>query len=82
MKKEYRVPREILIYAFRYALGRQSTAPYNVTETLKENIENISTQDIKLYIREIEECECYGMDFDKEHWMNFVECLKKEIEKR
>ena len=76
------VERNILFFAFRYALGRMSNAPYIVTSTLKDNIENISTEDIKQYIKEIQECENYGMDFDKEHWINFAKYLENELKNR
>lgn len=76
------VDRNIIIYAFRYALGRQSYAPSIVTDTIKNNIESISEDDISLFIREINECSDYGMNIDKEHWYSFRKYLIKELEKK
>lgn len=67
--------REIIIYAFRYALGRQSVAPFTVSEYIKENIENISSWDLKLINKEIIECEDFWGDIDKNTWvwlLNFI----------
>lgn len=80
--KSINVKREILLFAFRYALGRESYAPYSVTEAIKANIDSISITDIKQYIKEIEEHKDLGMSFDEKHWLNFKECLKEELDKR
>lgn len=77
-----KVDRNILIYAFRYSLGRMSSAPYFVVENIKQNINLISKDDLELFIREIKECENYGMDFDKEFWLNFVDYLEAELKSR
>ena len=47
--------RELLIYAFRYALGRQSYAPHTVIEIITTNLSTISQSDRSLFIREIDE---------------------------
>ena len=53
--------RELLIYAFRYVLGRRSYAVSTVVELLKKNWDIISEGDKRLYINEIKECkEIYG----------------------
>lgn len=77
-----KVDRNILIYAFRYSLGRMSSAPHFVVENIKQNINLISKDDLELFIREIKECENYGMDFDKEFWLNFVDYLEAELKSR
>lgn len=76
------VDRDILFFAFRYSLGRMTYAPYTVVSAIKENINNICSGDIKMYIKEIRECEHYGMDFDKEHWLNFANYLEKVLKDR
>ena len=81
-EKHLKVERDILIFAFRYSLGRMSYAPYKVVDTIKSNIKNISTDDIKLYIKEIKECQNFGMDFDKSIWLDFLEYLEEELKKR
>ena len=82
MTKDYNVDRCMLIFAFRYALGRQSTAPQIVVENIKANIDKISSDDIYVFIKEIEECWDYGMDIDKRIWMNFKDFLVNELHKR
>ena len=47
--------KELLIYAFRYSLGRMSFAPITTTESIKNNIEKFSKEDLKLLIKEIDE---------------------------
>lgn len=81
-KNGFMVNRDILIYALRYSLGRMSYAPSVVSDAIKDNIENISSGDIKLYIREICDCEDYGMEFDKEHWLKFAKYLEGVLEDR
>lgn len=81
-KKCFSVNRDILIYAFRYALGRMSYAPSIVTDAVKDNIDNISSEDIRLYIKEIYDCEGYGIEFDKEHWLNFAKYLEDVLQDR
>lgn len=80
--KNFKVDREILFFAFRYALGRMSYAPSTVTDNIKANINNVSTSDIEAYIKEIKEHTNYGMEMDKTHWLNFVKYLEIELEKR
>lgn len=79
---KFKVDREILIFAFRYALGRESFAPSIVTDNIKANIDNINTNDIKLYIKEINECNNYGMEMDKQHWLKFKNYLENILYKR
>lgn len=82
MDKKFRVDRETLFFAFRYALGRMTYAPDTVMDNIKANIKDISTGDIETYIKEIKECENYGMDMDKKHWLNFNDYLENELKKR
>lgn len=82
MDKGLRVDREILFFAFRYALGRMSYAPSSVIDNIKANINEISTGDIQSYIREIGECANYGMEMDERHWLELKEFLENELAKR
>lgn len=82
MDKKLKVDRDVLFFAFRYALGRKSFAPSTVTANIKANINEISTGDIRAYIKEIEECVNFGMEMDKQHWLNFKSELESEINKR
>lgn len=71
--------KELLIYAFRYSLRRMSFASITTTESIKSNIEKFSKEDLKLFIKEIDECQNHGMDFDKIHWTNFANYLKDKL---
>lgn len=81
-KEKLIVDREIMFFAFRYALGRMTYAPNSVISSIKDNIINISTTDIKQYIKEIHECENYGMSFDETTWTNFAKYLENELKNR
>lgn len=74
--------KELLIYAFRYSLGRMSFAPVTTTDCIKHNIDKFSKEDLNLFIKEINDCENYGMDFDKSHWLNFLSYLKEILKNK
>ena len=82
MDKDLKVDRHVLAFAFRYAMGRRSTAPCIVADNIKANICNISSGEIELYIKEIDECENYGMEMDKRLWLDLRELLCDELRKR
>lgn len=79
MDKKHLVDRDILFYAFRYALGRRSYAPAVVVDNIKANIRNISKGDIKAYIREISECDDLGDEMDVRFWNGFKNYLENEL---
>lgn len=80
MKKIFVVERDILMYALRYSLGRQTFAPITVIENIKNNIYKLNQNDIKLMIKEIKEQEHYGADVDTKSWMSFLSYLNKKLE--
>lgn len=82
MDKKYKVDREVLFYAFRYALGRMSYAPITVMDNIKANIKDLSTGDISAYIKEIDGCEHFGMQMDEISWLEFKDYLVKELNTR
>lgn len=82
MDKKFKVDRNILFFAFRYALGRMTYAPSTVIDNIKANIKNIRTNDIEVYIKEINECNNYGMEIDKKCWLNLKNYLEDELNKR
>jgi len=84
MYKIFKVERDILIYAIRYALGRQTFAPSTTIENVKENIDLFTINDLKIIIRDIisQEYYGYGMECDKQNWLGFKEYLEIEIKKR
>lgn len=88
MSEKYILDREVLIFAFRYSLGRVSVAPISVINSIKDNIGGISNSDIEMFIREIEEflesiknLDFYE-DFDVEHWVDLKKYLKNELKYR
>lgn len=82
MDKKMFVDRNIIIYSFRYALGRKSYSPGIVIDNIKNNIDKISSNDVELFIREIEEYSEYDLDFDKNIWISFSDYLRDELKKR
>ena len=72
----------MLLSAERYALGRQTYIVQWTCEFLTNNTHLITTHDLKVVIRDIEQCECYGWDCDKEEWIKLLKILKEELSKR
>ncbi len=63
--------RDILIYAFRYALGRSTYSTSTMSQIIQKNWGMLSEHDKKLFQREIQEAfdmERYGMSCDKASW--------------
>ena len=75
--------REMLIYAFRYALGRMSAAPSTMIFIIGANLKSISNEDLKLFIREINEADDNNMlgmeDIDKPMWLRLKDELENEL---
>lgn len=82
MSNKITVDSSVLFFAFRYSLGRKSYAPQIVIDNIKGNIDDIKTEEISSYIKEISECEDYGMDMDEDEWFAFKEYLEREFNKR
>ena len=64
-----------LIFAFRYALGRMSTAPSYVVDDIKNNWNQLSNAHKKLIKEEIEEAienGNAGMQCDSEIWKQIL----------
>ncbi len=82
MDKKYLVDRQILLFALRYALDRQTFAPTIVIDNIKANIKDMSSSDIKAFIKEIVE----DTDLVRVHnlvdWLNFKDYLEKELTSR
>lgn len=82
MDRNLQVDREVLFFAFRYALGRMSYAPNVVMDNMRANLSKLSIGDLKAYIREISECESYGMSMDEREWLSFKKELETEVKRR
>jgi len=69
MNSKVEVITTVLMYAFRYALGRQTGAPYDISNAIHKNIEHFKDWQLKQIIKEIHDHEEFignlGMDCDK-----------------
>lgn len=81
MDKQFQVERDILVYAMRYALGRQTYAPSTVLDNIQHNIDLFSANDLKLLIRDIDKQKNYGygMECDEKLWLGLRAYLQNEL---
>lgn len=80
--KKCKVNSTVLLFAVRYAIGRMSYAPAMVADTIRENINVLTDNDLDLILKEIDSCYNYGMDFDKTTWLNLKEFIINELNNR
>ena len=76
---------KIIIFAFRYALGRRSMAPSIVDNNIRANMSLIPTLDLYGIVHEIQqeyEVDGLGEDCDVMVWMDLQRTVEKEIERR
>lgn len=67
--------RDLLIYAFRYTLGRATYAPHTVVAVLKRCWKDLSSHDRELFKREIREAleiNRAGHECDKAAWREIL----------
>lgn len=72
----------ILLSAERYALGRQTYIVQWTCEVIGGNTHLLTTKDLKVMIRDIENADYYGADFDKKEWLELLDILKLILSKR
>ena len=72
----------MLLSAERYALGRQTYIVQWTCEVIGGNTHLLTTKDLKVMIRDIENAEYYGADFDKKEWLELLDILKLILSKR
>ena len=72
----------MLLSAERYALGRQTYIVRWTCEVIGGNTHLLTTKDLKVMIRDIENADFYGADFDKREWMDLLDILKLILSKR
>lgn len=75
----------LLIYAFRYALGRMTSAPSDVAAVIMSKIDVLENWEIKqmcALITEAEGRQKLGWDCDVETWQRFRAFLQDELAKR
>ena len=76
MKLYFDNDREILFYAFRYALGRSTYAVHTMVECIENNWESLTIHDknkIKKEIRDMFLDRTTLMDMDKREWTKILE---------
>ncbi len=73
---------DVIVYAFRYALGRKTYAVQDMSSILIKHKDNIShnskfviCRDIKRAINNKE----IGMSFDQKSWIDVLECFNKDL---
>ena len=73
----------IIIYAFRYALGRQTGSVSDVCDCIKENVDSFKSWELKQIIEEIKQHEelygNLGMKCDRDTWYDLIEFLDGRI---
>lgn len=65
-------------HSCRYCLGRMTYAPYEFSLAFNACFDELSDTCLKWILDDINRCTNFGMDIDKEMWMN----IKKRIEER
>ena len=67
--------RDIILYAFRYALGRMTYSVSTMVEIIDRNWSELSKSNKDLIQREIRDAisnECIGMKCDREQWQKLL----------
>lgn len=72
----------MLLSAERYALGRQTYIVQWTCEVIGGNTHLLTTKDLKVMIRDIEQCNNYGWDCDEKEWTELLNILKLILLKR
>ena len=73
---------DILLYAFRYSLIRETSAPAQTMDAIIQNIDNLSQENIERIIREIETSTGVGLMIYEEAWKGLAKDLKLELKIR
>ena len=72
--------------AVRYSLGRMTYMPTVVQDFIRPHLTEVTDRTLRLLRNDIEDHGAmglsYGEDFDKANWMEFLDDIKKEIERR
>lgn len=68
--------------AVRYCIGRQTYMPGMVMDLIRPMIPNLTDKTLFCMEQDIKEANYLGSDIDKDHWIDFLELIKEEREKR
>ena len=84
MRVKVEVPTVIIMYAFRYALGRRTGAPTTISAAIRRNIDSFKEWELKQIIKEILEHEEYfsslGDACDEEVWRDLINAINIHLE--
>lgn len=73
----------IMYMAFRYALGRRSTAPVTVQEYIAEHLDEFDKTQLRQMVKEIKDAKHMGAlgdpRIDEQGWLDFAELLQDQI---
>ena len=73
----------LVIYAERYAIGRMTYVPDEVNQIIRKYLPRGAYNTIDVLIKDIErELAIVGMYFDKTTWLELLEFLKNERDRR
>ena len=79
------VDKYLLIYALRYSIGQSTSAPIQVMDALRKNMDVFTEIEIETFIHEIKskrKKKSLGTDFDKRNWFRFQVELETILQKR
>lgn len=69
----------VLNCAVRYCLGRVSYMPGLVIDYITPMLPRLTKKTLWCFEKDIESCENYGMEMDKQKWMEFLVKVKEAI---
>lgn len=78
---------DLIVCAFRYALGRRTYIVHTITEIIKTNLSALDSRTIEVMLRDIEHQheyekvgieKAFGDDCDRERWMEVETLLNAE----
>lgn len=72
----------LVIYAQRYTIGRMTYAPWEFSQAMLRNLDNLTDNTIHLVIRDIEREFARGSKCDTMIWFDLLVNLKAEMKKR
>lgn len=75
---------DLVIYAQRYAIGRKTYAPKDVSDVILKHLDDLDDNTIKVIIDDIHlqtQRNNLGEDMDKTVWLDLLATLKNELSK-
>lgn len=79
-----KIEEDIVVFAFRYALGRMTYAVETVGQYIIDNVDKLHPETLRLLAKEIREaidCGDAGADMDVETWERVCHAAQKELQR-